>query len=115
MFFLQCFCLAAVEVYATSFLYISLFLLLLKAHIMFFHSMLHYSFLLCCFHSDLCPLFLFPICKVPKLNGQEDKFLLELFIIIILKCLKLGLVKIQNVFVKVCFYFELDDFNSLYP
>ena len=68
-------------------------LLLLKAHIMFYHSRLQYFFLLCCFHSSLCPLFLFPVRKVPKLNEQEDKFLQEVFIIIILKCLKLGLVK----------------------
>ena len=69
-------------------------LLLLKAHIMFYHSRLQYSFLLCFFHSILCPLFPFPFCKAPKLNEQEDKFLQELFIIIILKCLKLGFVKI---------------------
>ena len=69
-------------------------LLLLKAHIMFYHSRLQYSFLLCYFHSILCPLFLFPFCKAPKLNEQEDKFLQELFIIIILKCLKLSLVRI---------------------
>ena len=71
-----------------------LMLLLLKAHIMFYHSRLQYLFLLCCFHSSLCPLFLFPVRKVPKLNEQEDKFLQEVFIIIILKCLKLSLVKI---------------------
>ena len=94
MFFLQRLCLVAVEVSLTSFLYIFLLLLLLKEHIMFYHSRLQYSFLLCYFHSILCPLFLFPYFKVPKLNEQEDKFLQEVFIIIILKCLKLGLVKI---------------------
>ena len=69
-------------------------LLLLKAHIMFYHSRWQYSFLLCYFHSILCPLFPFPFCKAPKLNEQEDKFLQELFIVIILKCLKLSLVRI---------------------
>ena len=77
----------------TSFLYIFLLLLLLKGHIRFYHSRLKYSFLLCYFHSILYPLYLFPFFKVPKLNEQEDKFLQEVFIII-LKCLKLGLVKI---------------------
>ena len=71
-----------------------LMLLLLKKHIMFYHSRLQYPFLFCYFHSILCPLFSFPFWKVPKLNEQEDKFLQEVFIIIILKCLKLSLVKI---------------------
>ena len=70
------------------------FLLLSMAHIMFCHTRLQYLFLLVCFHSSLCPLFLSPVRKVPKLNEQEDKFLQEVFILIILKCLKLGLVKI---------------------
>ena len=101
MFFEQCLCLAAVEVSVTIFLYIYIYryiyfflLLLLKAHITFYHSRLQYLFLLCCFHLSLCPLFLFPVRKVPKLNEQEDKFLQEVFVIIFLKCLKLGLVKI---------------------
>ena len=71
-----------------------LMLLLLKKQIMFYHSRLQYSFLFCYFHSILCPLFPFPFWKVPKLNEQEDKFLQEVFIIILLKCLKLSLVKI---------------------
>ena len=71
-----------------------LMLLLLKAHIMFYHCRFQYSFLFCYVHSILCPLFPFPFWKVPKLNEQEDKFLQEVFIIIILKCLKLSLVKI---------------------
>ena len=71
-----------------------LMLLFLKGHIMFYHSRFQYSFLFCYFHSILCPLFPFPFWKVPKLNEQEDKFLQEVFIIIILKCLKLSLVKI---------------------
>ena len=71
-----------------------LMLLLLKAQIMFYHSRLQYPFLFCYFHSILCPLFSFPFWKVPKLNEQEDKFLQEVFIIILLKCLKLSLVKI---------------------
>ena len=71
-----------------------LMLLLLKAQIMFYYSRLQYSFLFRCFLSILCPLFPFPFWKVPKLNEQEDKLLQEVFIIIILKCLKLSLVKI---------------------
>ena len=77
-----------------KFAIIFLMLLLLKAHIMFYHSRFQYSFLFCYFVSILCPLFPFPFWKVAKLNEQEDKFLQEVFIIIILKCLKLSLVKI---------------------
>ena len=36
-----------------------------------------------------------------------------MFIIIILKSLKLPLVKMESFFVNVCFYFDIDGFNSL--
>ena len=71
-----------------------LMLLLLKRQIMFYYCRLEYSFLFRYFLSILSSLFPFPFWKLPKLNEQEDKLLQEVFIIIILKCLKLGLEKI---------------------
>ena len=108
----------AVEVSVTSFLYIFLLLLLLKAHIMCYHSRLQYFCWLCNLHWILYSVFTFLFYKVPKLNERECKFQQEVFIIRILKCIKLPLEKmVEYVFGIACFYFDTNDANSLccYP